>query len=72
MLAAFLEGRTGSNPLRKTEQQPEPRPSSAALEGWRLIARTGEQALFGLGMPPDLVMVAVGKDPRRGTWSRAR
>ena len=71
MLAAFLEGRAGSNPLRKTEQQPEPRPSSAALEGWRLIARTGEQALFGLGMPPDLVMVGVGKDPRRGTWSRA-
>jgi hypothetical protein len=71
MLAAFLEGRAGSNPLRKTEQQLEPRPSSSALEGWRLIARTREHALFGLGMPPDMRMVAVGKDPRRGTWSRA-
>jgi len=71
MLAAWLEGRAGSSPLRKTEQQFEPRPSSSALDGWWLIARTGKEALFGLGMPPDLVMVAVRRDARRGTWSRA-
>ncbi|HYB30097.1 MAG TPA: hypothetical protein VEF89_26050 [Solirubrobacteraceae bacterium] len=70
MLAAWLGGRAGSSPLRKSRQQFEP-PSSSALEGWRLIARTGVEALFGLGMPPDLVMVAVQKDARRGTWSRA-
>jgi len=71
MLVAWLEGRAGSSPLRKTEQPLEPGESSSTLEGWRLIVRTGEQALFGLGMPPELVMVAVGKDARRGTWSRA-
>ena len=71
MLVARLEGRAGSSPLRKTDQKAEPRPSSSTLDGWRLIARTGKEALFGLGMPPDLVMVAVQKDARRGTWSRA-
>jgi hypothetical protein len=71
MLAAQLEGRAGSSPLRKSEQQVQRRPSSSTLDGWRLIARTGEEALFGRGMPPDLVMVAVRKDARRGTWSRA-
>jgi len=67
MLAAWLEGRAGSSPLRKNAQ----RPSSSTWDGWRLIARTGTEALFALGMPPDLVMVAVQKDARRGTWSRA-
>ncbi len=70
MLAAWLEGRVESSPLRKNQQQLEPRASSSALEGWRLIARTGEEALFGLRMPPELVMVAVRRDARRGTWSR--
>jgi len=71
LLLARLEGRAGSNPLRRSELQVERRPSSSALDGWRQIARTGTEALFGLGMPPDLVMVAVKKDARRGTWSRA-
>jgi hypothetical protein len=70
MLAARLEGRAGSSPLPKSELQVERRPSSSTLDGWRLIARTGKEALFGFGMPPELVMVAVQKDARRGTWSR--
>jgi hypothetical protein len=71
LLVARLEGRAGSSPLRKSELPIEPRPSSSTLNGWRLITRTGEEALFGLGQPPDLVMIAVQKDRRRGTWSRA-
>jgi len=71
MLVARLEGRAGSSPLRNSALQVEPRPSASTLDGWRLIARTGKEALFGLGMPPDLVMVAVQKDARRGTWTRA-
>jgi hypothetical protein len=71
MLAAHVESRGRSGPPRKSEQPVEPRPSSSSLNGWRLIARTGEEALFGRGMPPDLAMVAVQKDARRGTWSRA-
>jgi hypothetical protein len=70
MLVAQLEGRAESAPLRKREQPVERRGSSSTLDGWRLIARTGEDALFARGRPPDLVMVAVQKDPRRGTWSR--
>ena len=68
VLSAWLEGRAESSPLRKNQQPPPP--SSSALEGWRLIARTAEEALFGLRTPPDLMMVAVRKDARRGTWSR--
>ena len=71
LLLARLEGRAGSSPLRKSEPQVERRPSSSTLDGWRLIARTGNEGLFGRCMPPDLVMVAVRKDARRGTWSRA-
>jgi hypothetical protein len=71
MLAAWLDGGAGSSSLRKSERKVERRVVSSTLDGWRLIARTGEEALFGLGMPPDLVMVAVRKDARRGTWSRA-
>jgi hypothetical protein len=71
MLVARLEGRAESSPLRKSALQVERRPSSSTLDGWRLIARTGKEALFGLGMPPDLVMVAVRKDARRGAWTRA-
>ena len=71
MLVAWLEGRAGSSPPHKPQQRFEPRPSPSVLEGWRLIARTDQEALFGLGIPPDLVMVAVRRDARRGTWSRA-
>jgi hypothetical protein len=71
MLAARLEGRAESSPLRKREQPVERPLSASTLDGWRVIARTGKEALFGRGVPPDLVMVAVQKDARRGTWSRA-
>ena len=71
MLAAQLESREGSSSLRKSKRPIESRPLASALDGWRLIARTDKEALFGRGVPPHLVMVAVQKDPRRGTWSRA-
>jgi hypothetical protein len=71
MLVARLEGRAGPSPPRTSELQVERRVSSSTLDGWRLIARTGNEALFGRGMPPDLVMVAVRKDAKRATWSRA-
>jgi hypothetical protein len=70
LLAARLESRAGSSPLHTGEQGVERRPSSSILDGWHLIARTGMEALFGRGMPPDLVMVRAQKDARRGTWSR--
>ncbi len=39
------------------------------LDGWRLLARTGDEALFGRGQPPQLVTVAVLHDSRRHSWS---
>jgi hypothetical protein len=71
LLAARLKSRAGSSPLQKGEQPVERRPSSSILDGWHLLARTDEEALFGRGMPSDLVIVTVQKDARRGTWSRA-
>ncbi len=41
---------------------------STSLEGWRLLARSDSEALFGRGQPPELVTVAVQKHARRGMW----
>jgi hypothetical protein len=63
------------------EQRPEPLDStdpavSALAEhlagefaGWRLLARSDTEALFGQGLPPELVTAVVREDPKRGTWS---
>jgi hypothetical protein len=37
--------------------------------GWRLLARTDTEALFGRGLPPELLTVVVKHDAKRGTWS---
>ena len=37
--------------------------------GWRLLARTDTEALFGRGLPPELLTVVVKRDAKRGTWS---
>ncbi len=39
------------------------------LVGWRLLARTDTEALFGRGLPPELLTVVVRQDVKRGTWS---
>ncbi len=39
------------------------------LVGWRLLARTDTEALFGRGLPPELLTVVVKQDVKRGTWS---
>jgi hypothetical protein len=40
-------------------------PPPASLDGWRLLARSDDEALFGRGQPPRLVTVAVRLDARR-------
>jgi hypothetical protein len=42
--------------------------AAARLEGWRELARSDSEALFGLGLPPRLVTVAVRRDGRRQPW----
>ena len=39
------------------------------LVGWRLLARTDTEALFGRGLPPDLLTVVVRQEGKRGAWS---
>jgi hypothetical protein len=43
-------------------------PAAASLEGWRLLAHSDDEALFGRGRPPQLLTVAVRKDGRRRAW----
>lgn len=45
------------------------RPAAPSLDGWRLLARTDEEALFGGGRPPQMVTVAVRRDGRGGRWT---
>ena len=46
-----------------------PAPAHPRLEGWRVLARTDDEVLFGRGEPPQLLTVAVRQDQRRNTWS---
>jgi hypothetical protein len=39
------------------------------LAGWRLLARTDTEALFGRGLPPGLLTVVVRPEGKRGAWS---
>jgi hypothetical protein len=42
---------------------------SIPIAGWRELARTADEALFGRGRPPQLVTVATKRDTRRDTWT---
>lgn len=44
-------------------------PVPPSLNGWRLLARTDGEALFGRGRPPQLLTVAVRQDARRRGWT---
>jgi hypothetical protein len=41
------------------------------LDGWRMLARTDDEVLFGHGLPPHLVTVAMVRDGRRHAWTSA-
>jgi hypothetical protein len=41
----------------------------ADLAGWRLLARTDTEALFGLGRPPKLLTVTIRLDRRSKSWA---
>jgi hypothetical protein len=42
--------------------------AAAVLDGWRALARNDDEVLFGLGLPPRLLTVAVRREGRRGDW----
>jgi hypothetical protein len=54
---------------KRGSDSPPPQPPSTA--GWRQLARTDDEALFGAGFPPALLTVAVRYDPRRRAWVHA-
>jgi hypothetical protein len=59
-------------PWRRQDQPAPPLPAAAppgTLDGWRLLARSDSEALFGRGEPPALATVAVLYDARRKLWS---
>jgi hypothetical protein len=43
--------------------------AQAGLDGWRLLARTDDEALFGHGLPPRMVTVSMRRGSRRRPWS---
>jgi hypothetical protein len=74
-LQARLAARSSPKPPFRApwrrEAPPPPVPSAGgqgSLEGWRLLARTDDEALFGRGRPPQLVTVAFRRDARRQSW----
>jgi hypothetical protein len=57
--------------IAKIARQKAPKGASPvpSLDGWRMLARTDDEALFGRGRPPQLVTVAVRQQVRRRPWT---
>ena len=70
LLAQIDVGRRQAQPARllRPRAKPEPLEPGEKLAGWRELARTDDDALFGLGRPPQLLTVAV-KRGMRNRWS---
>ncbi len=70
-LLAHLTARAGP---KRTSRVPwmrdtEPPPPPGTLEGWRQLARTDDEVLFALGLPPRMLTVALRRAGRRGKWT---
>ena len=62
--------RRGSEGVAGTATVAAPDPgANTELAGWRLLARTDDEAVFGKGRPPLLLTVAARRDGRGGGWS---
>jgi hypothetical protein len=55
--------------FRARRKRETPAPAPPRLDSWRVLARTGDEVLFGRGEPPQLLTVAVRQDARRRSWS---
>jgi len=54
---------------RSAAPEPPPTPEAlASLAGWRQLAPTEDEVLFGRGRPPRAVTIAIRFDARRGEW----
>jgi hypothetical protein len=52
-----------------SRQKPAADGSLSRLEEWRLLARAENEVLFGRGLPPRMITVAMRRDGRRDSWS---
>ena len=70
LLTQIDEGRRQAQPERlfRPRARPVPLEPAEKLIGWRELARTDAEALFGRGLPPHLLTVAV-KRGLRNRWS---
>lgn len=56
--------RSGLVPWKRREASEPP-----SLEGWRLLARSDGEALFGIGRPPRLLTITARREGLRRRWS---
>lgn len=68
-LLAWFDPRAAAGRGMPWRRDGAPPSDLASLSGWRALARTESEVLFGRGAPPRLLTVAVRRDARRGTWS---
>ncbi len=69
LLVQIDRGRRQAQPARLLRRRPTPPALETAdkLAGWRALATSDEEILFGRGRPPHLLTVAV-RQTRRGRW----
>lgn len=70
LLTQIDRGRRQAQPTRPLRPKARPAPMEVAekLAGWRELARTGDEVLFGRGAPPQLLTVAATRG-MRNRWS---
>ncbi len=69
LLAQIDRGRRQAQPTRllRSRATPPPLDAAAKLAGWRTLATSDEEILFGRGRPPHLLTVSVRRG-KRGRW----
>jgi hypothetical protein len=70
LLTQIDRGRRQAQPTRllRPKARPAPMDVAAKLAGWRELARTDDEVLFGRGAPPQLLTVAATRG-KRNRWS---
>ncbi len=67
-LLAYLTARAAPSRASRLLRRGEPAPA-VSLEGWRLLARTDEEALYARGLPPQLLTATLRRGGIRRSWS---
>jgi hypothetical protein len=70
-LLAHLTARAGPKrtPRIRWMRDTEPPPPPGSLDGWRQLARSDDEVLFALGLPPRMLTAALRRTGLRRTWT---